>query len=75
MIIGLIPARGGSKGIPGKNIKEIFLSLKTHFSDSSTAPRPRAGDPMVLSDYLEENGTVGHKIHRHRGARAARDTF
>lgn len=24
MIIGLIPARGGSKGVPGKNIKEIY---------------------------------------------------
>lgn len=24
MILGLIPARGGSKGIPGKNIKEIY---------------------------------------------------
>ncbi len=24
MILGLIPARGGSKGVPGKNIKEIY---------------------------------------------------
>lgn len=24
MILGLIPARGGSKGIPGKNIKELY---------------------------------------------------
>ncbi len=24
MVLGLIPARGGSKGVPGKNIKEIF---------------------------------------------------
>ncbi len=24
MILGLIPARGGSKGVPGKNIKELY---------------------------------------------------
>lgn len=24
MVLGLIPARGGSKGVPGKNIKEIY---------------------------------------------------
>ena len=24
MIVGLIPARGGSKGVPGKNIKMIY---------------------------------------------------
>ena len=30
----------------------------------------RTGYQMALSDYLEENGTVGHKIHRHKGARA-----
>ena len=25
MILGLIPARGGSKGVPNKNIKEIII--------------------------------------------------
>ena len=40
-----------------------------------TALVAATGYPMVLSDYWEDNGPVGHKIHHHRGAKARRDTF
>ena len=57
-------------------ISELQVQKSSEFLPGrGTAPQVSIGDPMVLSDYLEENGTVGYKIHRHNGVRTVGDTF
>jgi N-acylneuraminate cytidylyltransferase len=55
MIVGVIPARGGSKGIPGKNIKRIAGKPLLEWTVQH-AKASRMLDRILVST---ENGTIG----------------
>ncbi len=59
-VLGLIPARGGSKGIPGKNIKRLAgKPLLTYAVEA--AERSGAVDRLLLSTDSEEIAEVGRQ--------------
>ena len=75
-IIAIIPARGGSKGLPGKNLKEIEgISLVQRAINS--AKLCNKIDLVVIStdDNQILNQTFSHDVHLHkRSSYAATDT-
>lgn len=57
MILGLIPARGGSKGVPGKNIKEINGKPLIEWTIES-AKKSKRLDRIIVSTDSEEIANV-----------------
>lgn len=54
MILYLIPARGGSKGVPGKNIRPLGgIPLIEHSIRHALDVAPQAGDVVVTTDSEE----------------------
>lgn len=53
MILGLIPARGGSKGIPGKNIKMIYGKPLIVWTIEKALKSDYLGKVVVSTDDLE----------------------
>ncbi|MEZ5365633.1 MAG: acylneuraminate cytidylyltransferase family protein [Bryobacterales bacterium] len=59
-VLGLVPARGGSKGIPGKNIKPLAGKPLLAYT-AETALQSRLLDRIVLSTDSEEIAAVGRR--------------
>ena len=75
-ILGVIPARGGSKRIPGKNIKE-FCGLPLIAWTIETALRANFGPVVVSSDSDDINAVAakhGAVVPFKRSAELAQDT-
>ena len=60
MILGVIPARGGSKGIPGKNIKELFGKHLMNWSIEA-ARRSKLLDRFIVSTESDEIAAIAQK--------------
>ena len=60
MIVGLIPARGGSKGVPGKNIKPLAGYPLIAYSIAA-AKQCSQIDRVVISTDLEQIAELSHK--------------
>lgn len=60
MVLGLIPARGGSKGVPGKNVKIICGKPLIVWSIES-ALRSKKIDEVVVSTDSEEIAKIAEK--------------
>ena len=60
-VLGLIPARGGSKGIPGKNIKHLAGKPLLAYA-AEAAGRSGAVDRLLLSTDSEEIAAVGRQV-------------
>lgn len=60
-VLGIVPARGGSKGIPNKNLRELAgKSLLAYTRDAAMASR--VIDRLVLSTDSEEIADLGRKL-------------
>lgn len=72
-LIGLVPLRGGSKGLPGKNIKE--LAGKPLFKHATDQALRVLGDVVISTDIksIVENPPAGAKVLA-RPTGLARDT-
>ena len=62
MILGIIPARGGSKGVPKKNIKECAGKPLLVWTIES-AGKSKLLDDVVVSTYSEEIAQVAKENH------------
>lgn len=60
-VLGLIPARAGSKGIPGKNLK-LLAGRPLIWYAADAARRSGQIDRLILSTDSEHIATVGRKI-------------
>ena len=60
MILGLIPARGGSKGVPGKNIKKICGKPLIEWTIGSAKKSKRLEEILVSTD-SEEIADIARK--------------
>lgn len=58
MVLGLIPARGGSKGVPGKNIKEIFGKPLIAWTIESAKKAKEIDKILVSTDSAEIAGVA-----------------
>jgi CMP-N-acetylneuraminic acid synthetase len=60
-VLGLIPARGGSKGIPNKNLRPLAGKPLLQYAADS-ARESRAFDRLVLSTDSEEIAAAGRRL-------------
>ena len=49
-VLGLIPARGGSKGVPNKNIYPVLGKPLIHYTIESALESDRISDIVISSD-------------------------
>ena len=63
MILAVIPARGGSKGIPGKNIKDLYGQPLISYTIQAALDCKKI-DRVVVSTDSEEIAGVAKKIGR-----------
>ena len=61
MVLGLVPARGGSKGVPGKNIKLLAGRPLLEYT-ARAASASGVIDRLVLSTDSEEVAAVGRQV-------------
>lgn len=60
-ILGIIPARGGSKGVPGKNIRKLAGKPLLYYV-TEQAKRSRYVDRLILSTDSEDIAAVGRSL-------------
>jgi CMP-N-acetylneuraminic acid synthetase len=61
MVVGLVPARGGSKGVPGKNIKRLAGRPLLEYT-ARAAAASGVLDRLVLSTDSEEIAALGARL-------------
>ena len=61
-ILGLIPARGGSKGVPKKNIKDLMGKPLIEYT-AEAAKKSKYIDHLIVSTDSEEIAEVCRSIH------------
>lgn len=61
MILAVIPARGGSKGIPGKNIKDLYGQPLISYTIQAALDCKKI-DRVVVSTDSEEIAGVAKKV-------------
>src|ERR1043166_2648727 len=60
LVLGLVPARGGSKGVPGKNVRPIAGRTLLEYA-ARTARESAVIDRLVLSTDSEEIADAGRR--------------